>query len=116
MNALSGDAAAQRANSASASASAVRSPLRIASAALLAPSSNNATISSPSVASSAMKSASSPAEQPLDIAELELHVGRPAVIALAGIGGRLHLTQECIHLFWLQAAARAHRAVAGHGG
>jgi hypothetical protein len=49
MNALSGDAAAQRANSASASASAVCSPLRTASAALLAPSSTNATISSPSV-------------------------------------------------------------------
>src|SRR5262249_61276739 len=42
---------------------------------------------------------SSPAEQPLDIGELELHVGRPPVIALAGIGRRLHLTQESIHLF-----------------
>jgi hypothetical protein len=49
MNALSGDAAAQRANSASASASAVCSPLRTASAAPLAPSSNNATMSSPFV-------------------------------------------------------------------
>src|SRR5215475_1468921 len=58
---------------------------------------------------------SSAAEQPLDIGELELHVSRPAVIALAGIGRRLHLTQECIHLFRLEAAARAHRAVAGHG-
>src|SRR5262245_53871356 len=48
MHALSGDAA-QRANSASASASAVCSPLRSASATLLAPSSNNAAISSPSV-------------------------------------------------------------------
>ncbi len=33
---------------------------------------------------------SAPAEQPLDVAELELHVGRPAVVALAGIGRRLH--------------------------
>jgi hypothetical protein len=47
MNALSGDAA-QRANNASASASAVCSPLRSASAALPAPSSNNTGIRSPS--------------------------------------------------------------------
>src|SRR4030081_281406 len=48
MKAVSGDAGAQRANSASASASAVCSPLRTASAALLALSSTNSTISSPS--------------------------------------------------------------------
>src|SRR5262249_60028319 len=55
---------------------------------------------------------SSPAEQPLDIAELEFHVGRPAVIALAGIGRRLHLTQECIHLLALEAAPRGQPALA----
>src|SRR5262249_56660410 len=58
---------------------------------------------------------SSRAEQPLDIGELELHVSRPAVIALAGIGCRLHFAQQRVHLLAFEAAARAHRAVAGHG-
>src|SRR5438270_639866 len=54
-------------------------------------------------------------EQPLDIAELQFHVGRTPVVALAGIGRRLHFPQQRVHLFNLEAAPRAHRAVAGHG-
>ena len=60
--------------------------------------------------------APAPSEQPLDVGELELDVGRPAVVALAGIGRRLHLAQQRVHLLGLEAAAGAHRAVAGHGG
>src|SRR4029450_7692107 len=37
-----------------------------------------------------VSAALSPPEQPLDIGERELHVGGAAVIALAGIGRRLH--------------------------
>src|SRR6476469_2369936 len=39
-----------------------------------------------------------PTEQPLDVGELQFHVGRAAVIALAGIGRPLHLAQQRIHL------------------
>src|SRR5262249_19280681 len=57
-----------------------------------------------------------PAEQPLDIGELELHVGGAAVVALAGIGRCFHLAQQRVHLLRLELAAGAHRAVARHGG
>src|SRR3974390_229403 len=36
---------------------------------------------------------SAPPEQTLDIAELELHISGPAVVALAGVGSCLHLAQ-----------------------
>jgi len=55
-------------------------------------------------------------EQLLDIAQLQFHIGRPAVVALAGIRRVFHLAQQRVHLFRLEAAAGAHRAVAGHGG
>src|SRR5262245_45337316 len=59
---------------------------------------------------------SPPPEQSLDVGKLQFHIGRPAVVALAGIRHRLHLAQERVHLLGLEAAAGAHRAVAGHGG
>ena len=55
-----------------------------------------------------------PAEQSLDVAELQFHIGRAAVIALAGIGCPLHLAQQRIHLGRLEPAPGAHRAVTGH--
>ena len=48
--------------------------------------------------------------------QLQFHIGRPAVIALAGIRRVFHFAQQRVHLFRLEAAAGAHRAVAGHGG
>ena len=56
-----------------------------------------------------------PAEQLLDVGQLEFHVGRPAVVALARMGRRLHLPQQLVHLFDIELAAGAHRAVASHG-
>src|SRR5580692_2060834 len=50
---------------------------------------------------------SAPAEQALDVGELQLHVGGAAVVALAGVGRRLHLAQERVHLRSGEAAARA---------
>src|SRR5581483_4290295 len=38
--------------------------------------------------------ASAPAEQALDIFELQLHIGGPPVIALSRVGCRFHLAQE----------------------
>ena len=57
-----------------------------------------------------------PPEQLLDIAQLQFHIGRPAVVALAGIRRVFHLAQQRVHLFRLEDAPGAHRAVAGHGG
>ena len=45
----------------------------------------------------------------------ELHPGRAAVIALAGMGRDLHLAEQGVHLGDRQHAAGADRAVAGHG-
>src|SRR5208282_3441108 len=56
-----------------------------------------------------------PTEQPLDIGELELDIGRAAVVALAGAGRRLHRAQERIHLLRLQRPPEAHRMMAGEG-
>src|SRR5260221_12435398 len=67
------------------------------------------------VASRSRGTGSPPAEQPLDIPELQRDPGRPAVIAFAGVGGRFHFAQERVHLRRLQAAAGAHGAVAGLG-
>src|SRR3954452_14562743 len=50
-----------------------------------------------------IKTLSSP-EQLLDIAQLQFHIGRPAVVALAGIRRVFHLAQQCVHLFRLEAS------------
>src|SRR3954467_4058417 len=42
-----------------------------------------------------------PSEQPLDVPELQFDVSRAAVIALPGIGGRLHFAQQRIHFIGL---------------
>src|SRR4029079_5743251 len=57
----------------------------------------------------------SPAEQPLDIGQLQLDVSRPAVIALTGIGHCLHLAQQSVHFGRLEPAPGAHRTMARHG-
>src|SRR6266567_1849109 len=54
-----------------------------------------------------------PAEQALDVGEFELDVGRPAVVALAGVRRLFHLAQQRVHLLGLELASGAHRAVAG---
>src|SRR6266404_6864993 len=59
---------------------------------------------------------SPPPEQTLDVGELQLHVSRTAVVALAGIGRSFHFPQQRVHLLALEPAPGAHRAVAGHGG
>jgi len=41
---------------------------------------------------------SAAAEEALDVGELELDVGGAAVVALAGVGRRLHLAQQGVHL------------------
>src|SRR5205814_794496 len=56
---------------------------------------------------------SAPAEQPLDVVELELDVGRPPVVALAGMGRRLHLAEQRIHLRRVEPTAGPHAAMAG---
>src|SRR6185436_18357144 len=57
-----------------------------------------------------------PAEQALDVAQLELDIGRTAMVAGGRARCRLHLPQQRVHLLRLEPAAGAHRAVAGHGG
>ena len=37
-------------------------------------------------------------EQPFDIGQLQFHIGRPPVVALAGMRRRLHLAQQRVHL------------------
>jgi len=54
-------------------------------------------------ASSTNENALSPPEQPFDVGELQFHV----VIALAGIGRRLHFPQQRVHLLALIATACA---------
>ena len=52
---------------------------------------------------------SPPAEQALDVGELQLHIGRAAVVALARVRRRLHLAQERVHLLGREPAARRAR-------
>src|SRR3546814_7857320 len=59
--------------------------------------------------------ASAPAEQLFDVCELQLDVGRAAVVALAAVRRCLHLTQQRVHLLRVEDAAGAHRAMAGQG-
>src|SRR5262245_32902986 len=56
-----------------------------------------------------------PAEQALDIGQFEFDVSRSAVVALAGIGNRLHLAQERVHFLGFQPPAGADRAITSHG-
>ena len=49
-------------------------------------------------------SRSPPPEQPLNIRKLQFHVGRAAVVALAGPRRRLHLAQQRVHLLGLERA------------
>src|SRR3546814_3863019 len=58
--------------------------------------------------------ASPPAEQLLDVGELQLDIGRAAMVALAGMRRRLHLAEQRVHLIDREAAAGADRAVTGH--
>lgn len=39
-----------------------------------------------------------PPEQPLDIGEAQFNIGRAAMATLTGMGCRLHLTQQRVHL------------------
>ena len=55
----------------------------------------------------------SSAEQLFDIVELQFHIGRPAVVALAGARRAFHLAQQGIHLVAVEPAPRPHRMVAG---
>src|SRR5712671_4041683 len=63
----------------------------------------------------ALALALSPPEQPLDVGEVERDVGRAAVIALAAVGGRLHLAQQRVHLGRREVAPGAHAGMAGEG-
>ena len=56
---------------------------------------------------------SAPAEHPFDVGELQLHIGRPPVIALAGMRGRFHLAQQRVHLIGIEAAPRTHAHMTG---
>src|SRR3954469_21761281 len=61
------------------------------------------------------RSSSFPAEEFLDVAVGELYPGGTAVVALARMGGDLHLAEQSIHLGDGEEAAGADRAVARHG-
>jgi len=37
-------------------------------------------------------------EQLLQVVQLQLHIGRTAVVALAGVGGGFHLAEKGVHL------------------
>src|SRR4051812_47540467 len=54
-------------------------------------------------------------EEPLDVGELQLYIGRAAVIALARVFRVFHVAKESIHLLRLQPAPGAHRSVTGDG-
>ena len=56
---------------------------------------------------------SAPPEQPLDIGEVERHIGRTPMIALAAVRRGLHLAQQRIHLRGREAPSRAHADVTG---
>ena len=54
-----------------------------------------------------------PTEKLFDIGELEFHVGRPPVAALAGMGRCFHFAQQRVHLVAVQAPPGAHRDMVG---
>src|SRR6185369_9227712 len=56
-----------------------------------------------------------PPEQAFDVGELEFDVGGAAVVALAGVRRGFHLAEQGVHLGRGEPAARADRAMAGHG-
>ena len=55
-------------------------------------------------------------EQLLDVGELELDMGRAAVVALPGKRRALHVAEQRVHLFGIEPPPCPHAAVAGHGG
>ena len=55
----------------------------------------------------------SPPEEPLDISQLQFHIGRAAVIALARAGRALHLAQQRVHLLRQEPPAGADGVMAG---
>lgn len=55
-------------------------------------------------------------EQLLDVGELELDMGRAAVVALPGKGRALHVAEQRVHLLGIEPPACPHAAVAGHRG
>src|SRR3546814_5570295 len=57
-----------------------------------------------------------PPEQLLDVTMPQLHPGRTAVVALAGVGRDFHLAQQGVHFGDRQQTPRPHRAVTTHGG
>ena len=54
-------------------------------------------------------------EQLVQLIDTQLGPGGPAVVALAGAFGFLHVPQQGIHFRYGEAAIGPHRAVAGHG-
>src|SRR4249920_276574 len=54
-------------------------------------------------------------EEPVEFAKRDLVPGRPAVVALAGALGRLHLAQQGVHLRDRELAVGAHSGMARHG-
>src|SRR6266478_8359767 len=71
------------------------------------------TSSMPNSAESVRNGRLAPAEEALDVGEVECHIGRAAVIALAAVGGGLHLAQQRVHLGGREAPPGAHAGVAG---
>lgn len=55
--------------------------------------------------SSHREAPSPPPEQLLQIVQLQLHIGRSAVVALAGVGGGFHLAEEGVHFGGREDAA-----------
>src|SRR6185436_6997365 len=76
------------------------------------PAVDNRTRNSPALMSRIL---SFPPEQFLDVGMGELHPGWAAVVALAAMGGDLHLAQQGVHLGDREQTAGADGAVAGHG-
>jgi len=55
-----------------------------------------------------------PTKKFLDIAVPELHPGRPAMVALAGMGSDFHFAKQRVHFGDREDAAGAHGTVARH--
>ncbi len=64
--------------------------------------------SKPTEAAEIKRSRSCSPEQPLDVLKFQFHVGRPTMVALARVRGRLHLTKQRIHVIRAHSSAGAH--------
>ena len=53
-------------------------------------------------------------KQLLDVGQLQLDIGRAAVVALAGEGRPFHITQKTVHFLGCQSPAGPHAAVTRH--